>query len=180
MDYDVYALYESLKTEVHAFKDSLSSLHYYFSSDHPVIYVATNDLKQYWFLQVEESTLSQDGTGSYGVAIKGRGVRVYLNAPVSPLTLLSDSYLMGENKPSSAGDFAHCCLSSALIRYEVFGHINASVTPSKISISDVIRNATGPDIDDYLLGELPHPNFVGNFAKYASWLLNGTSMTPNA
>lgn len=182
MEDNVYDLYDSVKSSVSDFMESLSLMHTNFVNEHPTIYVASKDLKQYWFLQVEESTLISDSfNDAYAVSVRGRGVRVYLSSPVSPSQIMDDTtHLTGSNKPSSYGDIANSCFANTLIRYEVFGHISASITPSRISISDVIRNATSADLDDYLIDTIPNPEFVGNFAKYASWLLNGTSMSPTA
>lgn len=182
MEYNVYDLYETVKQSVEDFKESLSYMHTYFVENHPTIYVAAKDLKQYWFLQVEESTLLQDSyLDNYAVSVKGRGVRVYLSSPVTPNQIIDDTaHLTGTNKPSSYGDIANSCFANTLIRYEVFGHIGANITPSRISISDVIRNATSASLDDYLVDVIESSSFIGNFAKYASWLLNGTSMSPTA
>ena len=163
----IYDSYENVKGSIAEYRECLNALYTYLYNNHPAIYVANADLKQYWFLSVEQVSKINDRSGAYCISINGRGIRVYFKNAVSPSEFTSNAYLTGEDKPMMLADLTEGGCGS-LIRCEIFGNLQAEFAPDKISFSDLMRNSTINDTDDFLIGELPNSHFIGNFAKAAS------------
>lgn len=168
----VYDNYEAVKGRIAEYREQLDTLYTYLNNNHPAIYVANADKKQYWFLAVEQVSKISDAGGTYCISINGRGIRVYFKNAVEPsIFTASNTHLMGDGKPGDSGDLTHEGCGS-LIRCEIFGNLQAEFAPDKISFSDLMRNSTINDADDFLIGVLPSSHFIGNFAKAASGLLS--------
>lgn len=181
MDADIHTLYTYVKQDVATFQQKLTLVKQELDSTAPVIYVTTKDMKQYWFMKVESSMLLSDGAGPHTISVTGRGIRIYLTQAVDPSILLSDSNLIGNNRPLNFSAVQSSCLNS-INRYEVFGNCAVGITQSKISISDIFRNVTSAAIDDYLLGVMPYSHFVGNLAACCAKIVdydNSNGMAPN-
>ena len=163
----VHDNYEAVKGSITEYREQLDTLYTYLYNNHPAIYVANADLKQYWFLAVEQVSKINDRGGTYCISINGRGIRVYFKNAVNPSVFTSNAYLTGENRPMMLADLTEGGCGS-LIRCEIFGNLQTEFAPDKISFSDLMRNSTINDTDDFLIGELPHSCFIGNFAKAAS------------
>lgn len=167
----IYDSYENVKGSIAEYRECLNALYTYLNDNHPAIYVANADKKQYWFLAVEQVSKISDIGGTYCISINGRGIRVYFKNAVEPSTFTaSNTHLMSDNKPAGSGDLIHGGCGS-LTRCEIFGALQGTVA-DKISFSDLMRNSTINDADDFLIGELPSSHFIGNFAKAASSLLS--------
>lgn len=173
MPQGLYDLYYDVQNAASNYRGSIEALQAALNAEHPVLYIATADMKQYWFMKIETATLQSDTNGAYAISVSGRGIRVYLTSPVSPTNLLNDTTrLIGERLPGSSVDIVHSVLNNCIQRYEVFGCSTMNITPARIIISDLLRTSTVTDVDDYLLGVMPYSNFVGNFAKYASFIVD--------
>ena len=195
----IYNDYNNVKSKVVVFRNTLIDLYgqltTLYNDQLPVLYIATADKKQFWFIQCETVTLNNDTTpGPYSISVLGCGVRAYFANEVDMSTDAgsfpwaletyanpSDTANYRPYWPSSGQDFVHISGMGSLTRYEVFGHLLTNITPQKMSVSDIIRNNTIGDVDDYLIGQIKNPHFVGNFARTASLILelDGLGPIPN-
>lgn len=190
----IYTEYNDVKDKVNTFRNSLNNLYTslttLYNDQLPVLYIATADKKQFWFIQCETVTLNNDADGHYSISISGCGVRAYFASEVDmsagansfPTVLAQkadpSSSLYDSAWPNMSSDFAHCGMGN-LTRYEVFGQLNVNYSPQRMSISDMIRNNTIGNTDDFLIGHIKNPHFVGNFAKTASHILDMAQLGPN-
>ena len=175
--------YNDVATNAGVFRNALVNLHSVLSTEAPVLYIVTTDKKQFWFIECEDVSLNTDGVGPYSISIKGRGVRAYfseavdmgffVNAIDTKANPSNDEYV--PTFPKTNNDMLDMGMGS-LTRYEVFGAL-LNYTPQKMSISDLIRNNTVGDSDDYLIGKIANKHFVGNFAKTASYIV-GSNLEP--
>lgn len=184
----IYNEYNDVKDKVDGFRNALSGLRHQlttlYNDQLPVLYIATADKKQFWFIQCETVTLNNDTAGPYSISVLGCGVRAYFANEVDMSTgadsfpTLLETYANPSSAdyksywPSLGSHIAHVSGMGSLTRYEVFGRLHVNITPQKMSISDIIRNNTIGDVDDYLIGQIKNPHFVGNFARTASRILD--------
>ena len=164
------------------------------NQNHDILYIVDRDLMHYWFIRAEENTLLTDADemgmgfmlkGPYAIKVAGPGVRVYLDSPLPVNIFLNDNIVKQAGHPASFSELQNSCFGDKLNRYEVFGRISTTISQQRMIISDIIRNDTTADTDDYYLGVLPNSNFVGNFIKYAANIVdcnqnNSNGMRPTA
>lgn len=169
-----YTRYQAVIDRIGIYRQKLDNLFTFFNNQHPVIYVAAANKKQYWFMKVETVSKNLENGGTYSLSISGRGVRAVFSQPVDPVYFTDSqyTYMVGENRPHNPNAFTHTSPTDTLTRCEIYGRINSNITPDKISFSDIMRNSTVVDLDDYLIGLLPYSHFVGNFAAAALGLLD--------